>query len=296
MTMLPVPQKQDITFLNDNSYQQYYIKSLQHPADYSHISLNIYKEFYNLSLCYTTDLCFIQQNNLPNTFWAPMGNWMTPHWYKYILPQYNYTFLFVPEALCLLWKDIFSNRIHVEESRNDWDYIYKAEDLATLPGAKYVRKRNHYNAFKRRYSGYTLHEIQQKDSALLYKYLLEWNIYRQYNFELLESENKGILFILENWDAFHTLYGIYIQYQEIIIGFSIAEAISKTTCIIQTEKGNTEYPGIFQAINKIFSEYLFNKGYTLLNRADDNGHLGLRKAKEEYYPIEYIKKYTVALM
>ena len=62
--------------------------------------------------------------------------------------------------------------------------------------------------------------------------------------------------------------------------------------VIHIEKANADIPGLYQFINK---EFLVNEfPYAgIINREDDLGIEGLRRAKESYYPIDYARKYYV---
>lgn len=78
-----------------------------------------------------------------------------------------------------------------------------------------------------------------------------------------------------------------------IVAMSFGEALNSQTALIQLEIAKDEYRGAYQMINKLFAENQW-KGYTLINREEDMGIEGLRRAKESYQPIFLVKKYSVA--
>jgi len=76
--------------------------------------------------------------------------------------------------------------------------------------------------------------------------------------------------------------------------YTIAEKLSEDTIVIHFEKGNAAYKGVYQAINQMFLEHTGDNLKTV-NREQDLGDAGLRKAKLSYNPSDFIKKYRVVL-
>jgi hypothetical protein len=63
--------------------------------------------------------------------------------------------------------------------------------------------------------------------------------------------------------------------------------------VIHFEKGDPDFKGVYQAINQLFLARA-GEGYSFVNREQDLGDPGLRKAKQSYHPVAYLKKYRVA--
>ncbi|MFZ0484981.1 MAG: phosphatidylglycerol lysyltransferase domain-containing protein, partial [Desulfobacterales bacterium] len=74
----------------------------------------------------------------------------------------------------------------------------------------------------------------------------------------------------------------------------IAEQLSQDTIVIHFEKGNPDYKGAYQAINQMFLEHN-GEQFDFVNREQDLGDEGLRKAKLSYHPVDFVKKYRVLL-
>lgn len=79
-----------------------------------------------------------------------------------------------------------------------------------------------------------------------------------------------------------------------MIAYTVAEALDETSVVIHFEKGCPHFKGVYQAINQIFLEQCC-QGYEIVNREQDLGDLGLRKAKLSYNPVGFLEKYTVCL-
>ena len=82
--------------------------------------------------------------------------------------------------------------------------------------------------------------------------------------------------------------------EDFISAFTVAEKLDKDTLLIHFEKGCPQYKGIYQAINNIFLSNI-DAMYQTVNREQDLGDNGLRKAKESYHPVDFVKKYNVVL-
>ena len=89
-----------------------------------------------------------------------------------------------------------------------------------------------------------------------------------------------------------SLIGAALVEGERVLGFTVAETLFDNTAVVHFEKANAGIPGVYQALNQMFCrEYLGD--YDFVNREQDLGIEGLRKAKLSYYPDHLIKKYTV---
>lgn len=173
------------------------------------------------------------------------------------------------------------------DDRDDFEYIYRTNDLIKLNGSKYHRKKNHYNYFINHYK----YDIKTIDSEYIIKdciQLLEtWHKEKiVYTKELLieTSQIEDLLYKLNDLN----LKSIAIYVQGKLVGFSVGEVINDTA-VIHVERCNVNYKGIYSFINREFLRLSFSNT-TFVNRQEDCGHLGLRKSKKSYYPCELLKK------
>ena len=77
-----------------------------------------------------------------------------------------------------------------------------------------------------------------------------------------------------------------------IEAFSLGEALNENTAVIHIEKANPEIPGLYTAINQMFCSNAWAET-EFMNREQDLGVEGIRKAKESYLPHHMINKYTI---
>lgn len=182
----------------------------------------------------------------------------------------------------------------VKEEEGAADYIYSAEALKTLAGKKLHKKKNHLNAFKRKYEGrYEYRTLTCDYIQDVWKFLDRWREKKGEDVEEhLDFEVRGIHEILRNCCSLNIrMGGIYVDGE--LEAFSIGSYNPlERMAVIHIEKANPDMRGLYQLINQQFLLEEF-PGIELVNREDDLGLEGLRKAKMSYCPIEFAKKYLV---
>jgi len=205
--------------------------------------------------------------------------------------------------------------LHFENNRGDSDYIYSAESLATLPGSDYRKKRNHISRFTRTYEQFELREMIPANIADALEIEKRWlnddgetatgnadcetpcDCAEAALAERSEDEKSrmveycAIVEALENFDALGMKGGVlYVDGKP--VGMTIASEITPGVWDIHFEKVIGEYAdnGGYAVINKLFAEHLVAAGATLINREEDIGLEGLRKAKLSYYPQTILDK------
>ncbi|WP_029232895.1 DUF2156 domain-containing protein [Butyrivibrio sp. VCB2006] len=185
----------------------------------------------------------------------------------------------------------------IEEESDLKDYLYDAQELRTLPGKKFQKKRNLVNKFMKEYEGrWEYKTLCCMDEYFLEKFMEKWVEIRLSegvdSKDTLIIEKDGVIDILRNCDKVtFRVGGIFID--EELEAFSIGSYNSREKmAVISIEKGNSEIPGIYQVINQ---QFLINsyEDAIMVNREDDMGIEGLRHAKESYNPVGYARKYRV---
>ena len=182
----------------------------------------------------------------------------------------------------------------VEEQVDSRDYLYNGDAMRSLAGKKLHKKKNRVNAFKREYEGrYEYRRLCCSDSHDVWVFLDRWRQQKGEEVEEhLDYEEKGIHDILKNCSEFSIhMGGVYIdgQMEAFTIGsYNPVEHMA----VIHIEKANPEINGLYQFINQQFLIEEFPEA-EWVNREDDMGLEGLRKAKMTYYPADYARKYLV---
>jgi hypothetical protein len=204
------------------------------------------------------------------------------------------TFLRIPEELLRVWEKNIEDRIRREDERAHWDYIYDVKELIELKGNRFHKKKNLVNQFKKKYDyQYVPFDAKMIDMALAMQE--DWCTWRDCeSSEALSAENRAISRILDNWQTIYGLTGGALLVGQEMVAYTIAEQLSQGMIVIHFEKANPDYKGAYQAINQMFLEHNREQFY-FVNREQDLGDEGLRKAKLSYHPIDFLKKYRVVL-
>ena len=172
-------------------------------------------------------------------------------------------------------------------SRNSSEYIYKRENLANLVGKKFHSKRNHISSFTKKYN-WTFEKLNNDNIADARFVADGWYAANVDPADTSASaENVGISFLLDHMDIFKVQGGI-LRVDGQPVAFTCGTPINDKVFDVNFEKALPEYQGAYAVINREFAKSL---NYEFLNREDDLGLPGLRKAKLSYHPDIILKKY-----
>ncbi len=288
---------EQITLNRQNAYLERFAACSQKSSDYSFVNLWGWAQEYGLSWAWSGELVWIKQTIPEELYWAPVGSWETIDWKSCFDEYFNSRVVFtrIPENLIRLWRDSLENNLAVQESRGHWDYLYAVPELIELKGKRFHKKRNLLNQFKKKYNyGFVPFGPEMIDRALAMQ--KSWCTWRDCeSSESLSAENRVIAKVLDSWDTLDGLSGGAIIVDDEMVAYTLAESLSEDTLVIHFEKGNSDYKGIYQAINQMFLEYSGNQ-FKTVNREQDLDDEGLRKAKLSYNPVGFLKKFRVELM
>ena len=185
-------------------------------------------------------------------------------------------------------------RFEVKEQEDLKDYLYDGEALRTLAGKKLHKKKNNYNAFVKAYEGrIEYRKLCCSDREDVWKFLDFWRQQKGDDVEEhLDYEVRGIHDILNNCSEMVVeMGGVYVDGR--MEAFTIGSLNPlENMAVIHIEKANPEMRGLYQYINREFLVHAF-PDVALVNREDDMGLEGLRKAKMSYNPIAFARKYSV---
>jgi hypothetical protein len=177
------------------------------------------------------------------------------------------------------------------QDRNNADYVYLSQDLIHLSGRKFHRKKNHLNQFKKQVT----FEYRPLDRELVADFLEmqeSWCRMREcVESPDLLSEDYAVREALNHFEALG-FQGGAVLVDGRIEAFSLGEPLNEDTAVIHIEKANPEIPGLYTAINQLFCQNAW-PAMTYINREQDLGIEGLRKAKESYYPHHMVDKITL---
>ncbi len=275
-------------------FYPYWDKTKERAMTYSMVTLWGWKHYNDLEWAFDKDLCWIRPTKFePDLYWAPVGDWQAADWERDL--EKGMRFICVPESLAKLWADRLGDRIHIEEDRGQFEYIYRTEDLANLSGNRYHKKKNHLSAYKKAFGEPDYRPISDsiiEDCLALQDTWCQWNDCA--GSETLAGENYSLNLLLSHFNKFRNLCGGALYINDEIVAFSIGERLDDATMGVHYEKGMSSIRGVYQAMNWAFVNNEC-RGIPYINRAEDMDDDGLRQAKLSYHPACFLKKYTVTI-
>lgn len=177
------------------------------------------------------------------------------------------------------------------EDRDNWDYVYLRDNLATLSGRKYHGQKNHYNAFKKAHPDYTYEPITLDNMMECLNFGERWCDERMHEDPSLLCEKYAIQEAFLSFEQLE-LRGGAIRFDGKIQAFSFGKKINDEAAVLHVEKASHEVRGLYTAIMKEFAENAW-ADVKYLNREEDMGNPGLRNAKESLHPEFMVKKYSI---
>jgi len=267
-------------------------------SEFTFTNLFIWRHAYQIKIFRLKNfLCFFAENREHPFFFPPVGEGDMVECCQTLLHAMKEKGVSakigrVPEHLISQfdWK---AEGIMVMSDRNQSDYVYRIEDLIHLRGRKYHRKRNHIKQFKEKYAYQYLTLTSELISDCL-RLQTQWCDLRQCDAILgLRNESTAIKEALIHFEALQ-LNGGVILIDGKVEAFTLGEPLNRDTVVIHIEKANPEIDGLYPTINQAFLENHWST-YAFVNREQDLGEEGLRKAKESYFPHHMENKYALSL-
>ncbi len=193
----------------------------------------------------------------------------------------------------------FPGRFQIWPQRANFDYVYSIDALADLKGKKLQKKRNHVNRFRSQRPDYRVEPLTACNLPRVQHMVNDWYVSRRKS----DPEGDYMLESLAMARAFRhyealNMEGLVLLQGDEVLAVTLGTRISPDTFDIHFEKAREEADGAYPTINCEFARFLREKypEVRYLNREDDMGLEGLRKAKLSYYPDHMIEKYCACLM
>ncbi len=187
----------------------------------------------------------------------------------------------------------FPGIFHLRHDRDGADYVYAIDDLADLKGRKFQKKRNHVNKFRASHPDFRVVPLNPCNLSPAQHMVNEW-------YRLRMKEDPEGNYLLENIAmarAFQNfaglgMEGIALMDQGQVLAVTMGSPLNADTFDIHFEKALEDVDGAYAAVNCEFARYLRLKypQVQYLDREDDMGLEGLRKAKLSYNPHHLLEK------
>lgn len=196
-------------------------------------------------------------------------------------------------------EELYPGKFRFHCDRGSFDYVYDINDLAELKGRKYQSKRNHCNRFRNEYPDYRVEPVNESNiervkvmAEAWYEDKLAANPESDYH-----MEHKALDKALAHY-AELGMEGMVLLNGDDVLAFTLANKMSDTVFDVNFEKARSDVHGAYTVINCEFARYIRDKypDILYLDREEDMGLEGLRKAKESYYPHHMIDKCWACLL
>ena len=189
----------------------------------------------------------------------------------------------------------FPGRFTFEEDRDGWDYVYDINRLADLGGKKLHSKRNHIHRFDDRFPDWMFEPITRDNVAECLALENQWAAARHGDEEGADTLHEETVAVIEALYQMETLQmeGGLIRAEGNVIAFSLGSFTTPDCFDVHFEKAFGEIQGAYTVINREMARYVRanHPEVKWLNREDDLGLEGLRKAKLSYYPDILLEKF-----
>jgi hypothetical protein len=179
--------------------------------------------------------------------------------------------------------------LEIFEDRDSFDYLYLREELATLPGNRFHKKKNRINYFSARHA-HEVDRLSRTHRTGCQALLDEWG--RAAEAEGNRSFRLELDATVEALDSMELLEleGVVVTVSGIVKAFAMGERLNHETAVCHFEKADPFMEGLSQLVNREFCRLLFTD-CRYVNREQDLGEAGLRNAKLSYHPVELVKKF-----
>jgi uncharacterized protein len=190
-----------------------------------------------------------------------------------------------------LWMREVCPGINLVPDRNHFEYVYRAADLAELPGKNYLTIRRQINKFRKNCTN-VVEPISKENWEDVKRFLIEWCEWKGCEGDLvLAHEKEAVFFAIDHFDHL-PLRGLVIRVFSKIGAISLYEPMTPDTALVHFEKGLPDCEGIYKAINNEAAVRLA-KNFTYINRESDLGVAGLREAKMRYHPHHMVEVFSM---
>lgn len=260
-------------------------------------NLFMWRNSYNVEFAVVFDMLVIMSKHLdaPSIVYLPIGDGDFKSALEMVIKHYKekgevFKLRISSEADIEKLENSFPGFFEIKEDVDSNDYVYNADDLENLKGKKYHAKRNFINRFKNNYD-YVYETMNPEMKSECLKLFDKWYDEKKDEVAGVDEQKEAVSELLENWEKLD-IKGGCLKVDEKMIAFSFGEELisDNEMAVIHLEHADVSYDGAFPMMNNSFVKNEWSS-YKYINREEDMGLEGLRKAKQSYYPVKMARKY-----
>lgn len=290
----------DITLKDKDLFHSYIYNNEYVNCEFSFSNLLAWRFLYETKYAIVDDflaICYCNENE--KIFVMPIGRGNTDGVVKKLIDKassHGIPFKMIASDIFIenMISDDLLSKFNIEPNRDGADYVYYREDLATLKGNKFQQKRNHVNRFMKNYPNWEYKPATAELVKLCLEKESEWyNTSESYRHENIDSERKALLYTMNHAEEIGVKGGVLFVDGN-IVAFTFGYPINHKAFGIHFEKADINYTGAFTVINQMFAKDIPEE-FEFINREEDLGIEGLRKAKMSYNPAFLLNKSLISL-
>lgn len=288
-----------ITEENEALFQEFYEKEQSRSCEHSFANNLLWAPFYGTKYCVIDGSLVFKSGGKKFTVSFPIGKTNTGRVVEKLLAYFEKEgqpfcmHMVTPEQFERL-EQMFPGKFQIAYERDAADYIYESEKLISLAGKKLHGKRNHINNFLKTYPDYRYERITEENKEECIVMAQEWRKQNGCDEDPEKSAEFCVtLRALRELEQLRLTGGL-IRAEGKVVAFSIGEKLCDDTFVVHIEKAYADIQGAYPMINREFVLHEASE-YRYINREEDTGAEGLRKAKLSYYPAFLQEKGTVTL-
>lgn len=268
-------------------------------CEYTFGNLYIWQSVYNTRLALNGKMAVIRFDSVSEGYLFPIGTGDLKSTVELMMSDSEslgrpFHIIAASKSDCDELERLFPSEFSFHPVRDYGEYVYNTVDLADLAGRKYHQKRNHISRFEKENPDYCFEKLDSGNIAEAAAMNERWyaeNIANGAD-DGLSLEHEAVKRALAEYDRLGFSGGMIKLSDGRVAAFSLGEPINDNTFCVHIEKAFSEINGSYTVINREFVR-AFCGDYAFVNREDDVGDEGLRKAKLSYYPVEITEKYSV---
>lgn len=289
----------EITEAEEEIFREYYKKEQSRSCEHSFANNLLWSPFYKTKYSIVEDCLVFKSGREQLSVSFPLGKDKVKESVDALLVYFKEQDK--PFCMHMVTKEQFAwleanypGKFSIEYIRDAADYIYESEKLISLSGKKLHGKRNHINNFIKNYPDYCYESITDANKEECIGMAEEWRIQNGCDEDPDKQKEFCVtLRALQNMEDLGLTGGL-IRADGKVVAFSIGEPLSDDTYVVHIEKAYADIQGAYPVINQQFVLHEA-ANYRYINREEDTGAEGLRKAKMSYYPVFLQEKGIVTL-
>lgn len=181
----------------------------------------------------------------------------------------------------------------VRPMRDSFDYVYDIERLCELHGKKLQSKRNHCNRFEAEHPDFQILPLTEALLPQCRAFTERWYASHEgVTEDDYAGERRAVSLAFDRFSSL-CMEGLALFAEGELYAFCMGNRIRTDTFDVNFEKALADVNGAYPMINRAFARAIREKypEVVYLNREDDMGIEGLRRAKESYHPDILLEKY-----